>query len=154
MWHEHASNGIAHDTISAPLWKYVSLFAVIYYAGVLLAGTVIEYFDIKRASSIGNAIIFVAAFVIGRRFVARHKRIFTSSEAHRLMFYCLVVVTSMEAVVVFFHPDLQGTLSVRSSIIALAITIALNAFAVWVAYRFVARKDMQNRLKTMAPGAA
>jgi hypothetical protein len=60
----------------------------------------------------------------------------------------------MEAVVVFFHPDLQGTLSVRSSIIALAITIALNAFAVWVAYRFVARKDMQNRLKTMAPGAA
>ena len=154
IWHQHPLSDITRDTTPVPLWKYVCLFAVIYYAGVILAGTVLEYFAVRRASSVGTAIILVAALVVGRRFAARHKRIFTSQEAHRLMFYCLLVVGCMEVFVVLFHPDLQDALSPRGLIVALMVAVAWNAIVIWGAYRFIARKDMQTRLKTITPGAA
>ena len=151
-----AGPAVGADVIVHPisLWKYVVLFALIFYVGAIVLGTVVEYFELKRSSSLGNVLIFFSAMIVGDRFVHRHRRLFYAREAHRLMLYCLLAILPLEAIALIGNPELLEKLSVAVAFIALPMTVGLNVLSVWIAYRFLARTSMLRKLKKLGLNAA
>ena len=154
IWPIEPAAGLADTATPISLWRYVALFAVIFYVGAVILGSVVEYFDLKRGSSLGNGLIFAAAIVVGNRFVNRNKRLFYPREANRLMLFCLLAILPLEVIALIGNPDILEKLSFRVALIALPFTVGLNALSVWIAYRFFARSTMLRRLNKLSTNAA
>lgn len=137
------------DNPAARLWQYVALFALVYYASIAVIVIIGLQLETSGNAPSGLWFIFLGGLIVGRRFVAKHRRLFYAHEAHRLVLFCLLVVLALDAVIVLVRSEELAQLDLVWSVGIVLLQFAVDALLVWVAFRVVARRDMLKRLKAL-----
>ena len=74
----------------ASMIRYAGLFLLSHLCGVFIVGTLIKFVGVPRPSWVGFWIALGAAYLVSYTFVRRRRRLFTSKETWRLIFFCSV----------------------------------------------------------------
>jgi hypothetical protein len=81
---------------TASMIRYAGIFIAAHFCGVLLVGTLIKVLGISRPPFLGLWIVLGAAYLVSYIFARRRRRIFTSREKWRLVWYCSAYLVLFE----------------------------------------------------------